>query len=60
VEAGVPDTFPGPAQELTGDALAILERAEESLRQGDWEVFGRGLDELRRLLQESEPQPPGS
>jgi uncharacterized protein len=60
VEAGVPDTFPGPAQELTGDALATLERAEESLRQGDWEAFGRGLDELRRLLQESEPQPPGS
>ena len=44
---------------LTGDALSALDRAEESLRRGDWEGFGRGLDELRRILGSpgGQPQP---
>ena len=47
------------APALTGDALSALNRAEESLRRGDWEGFGRGLEELRRILgsQGSDPLP---
>jgi uncharacterized membrane protein (UPF0182 family) len=34
-----------------GAALGLLDRAEESLRAGDWEAFGRYLDELRGILE---------
>jgi len=60
-EVPQPSEDPGapPVSVLTGDALSVLDRAEESLRRGDWEGFGRGLDELRRILgsQGSDPQP---
>jgi uncharacterized protein len=32
------------------EALRVLEEAEERLREGDWEGFGRKLEELRALL----------
>jgi len=32
------------------EALRVLEEAEDRLRQGDWEGFGRKLEELRELL----------
>jgi uncharacterized membrane protein (UPF0182 family) len=32
------------------DALRLLEEAERRLREGDWEGFGRGLEQLRDLL----------
>jgi len=36
------------------DALAVLERAEEAARRGDWQGFGAALDELRALLQRAQ------
>jgi uncharacterized membrane protein (UPF0182 family) len=34
------------------EALRALESAESRLRDGDWEGFGAGLSELRRILEE--------
>jgi len=33
------------------EALDLLDRAEESLKAGDWAGFGTALEELRVLLQ---------
>jgi len=37
----------------SSEALDILNRAEESLRAGEWQTFGRYLEELRRVLERS-------
>lgn len=43
-----------------GDALRLLEEVEARLRQGDWEGFGRGLEQLRELLRrQAGPASPG-
>lgn len=47
--AGEQEAFP-PPEEWPAEALNLLERAEESLRNGDWAGFGAALDELRALL----------
>ncbi len=40
-----------PSRESASSAaVEALDRAEERLREGDWEGFGRGLEELRRIL----------
>jgi len=49
----VASTVPGLVQ--GGAALEALERAEASLRAGDWEGFGRWLTELREILRRTEP-----
>jgi uncharacterized membrane protein (UPF0182 family) len=46
---------PEQAQELI-QARKDLERAEKSIQQGNWEDFGKAMEELRRLL----GQPPKS
>jgi uncharacterized membrane protein (UPF0182 family) len=48
-----------PAGMSSEEALAALERAEAAARRGDWEGFGRGLDELRQILSQlgSTPEP---
>jgi len=46
---------PEQAQELL-QARKDLERAEKSIQQGNWEDFGKAMEELRRLL----GQPPKS
>jgi hypothetical protein len=33
------------------EALELLDQADQRLRSGDWEGFGRALEELRRLLE---------
>jgi uncharacterized membrane protein (UPF0182 family) len=43
-----------------GEALRLLEDVESRLRQGDWVGFGRGLEQLRELLQrQATAIPPG-
>jgi hypothetical protein len=44
-----PASRPGTGA-LPAEALDLLDRAEERLRQGDWTAFGEALEELRRLL----------
>jgi hypothetical protein len=39
------------------EALDALGRAESSMRDGDWEGFGRGLEELRSILNRGLDQP---
>ncbi len=46
---GEPSTAPAPM--WPGQALEILERADDRLRAGDWAGYGRAMDELRGLLQ---------
>lgn len=55
-----PDPAPGltpetatPAAVWPAEALELLERAEQRLREGDWAGYGRLLDELRTLLQQA-------
>ncbi len=56
-----PDEAPGPEGTPGAggarEARTLLERAEERLRAGDWEGFGRGLEELRRFLEGWEGNP---
>ena len=40
---------------VSGDPLQALDRAEASLREGDWEGFGRNLRELREILSATQP-----
>jgi uncharacterized membrane protein (UPF0182 family) len=40
-----------PTPQGAGEALRILDRAEERLREGDFAGFGAALDELRRALE---------
>lgn len=42
------DRVPG---EWPAEALSILDRADQRLREGDWEGYGRALAELRALLE---------
>ena len=53
LEDGAPDAErvarPGAAA-WPVEALALLERAESSARNGDWQGFGAALEELRSLL----------
>jgi len=52
------DVLPSPT--YVQDALGLLEDAETRLRQGDWEGFGRGLEQLRSLLRRlATEEPPG-
>ena len=46
--------FPPPASGSPSieEALQALESAETRLREGDWEGFGAGLSELRRILED--------
>ncbi len=46
-DAPLPPSTPRPRAE---DPLQVLDEAEESLREGDWEGFGRHLRELREIL----------
>ncbi|HET9947961.1 MAG TPA: UPF0182 family protein, partial [Longimicrobiales bacterium] len=41
------------------EALDLLDRAEESLREADWQGFGNALAELRALLESLRGRPPG-
>jgi uncharacterized protein len=62
---------PGEARERMAalgstEALELLERAEQRLRNGDWQGFGAALAELRELLEQlaggaeaTPPPPPG-
>jgi uncharacterized membrane protein (UPF0182 family) len=50
-EAGGTESTSRPGSgALPDEALRLLDRAEERLRQGDWSGFGEALQELRRLL----------
>ncbi len=52
-ETGRPGAaLPTPTDGWPTSALELLERAEERLRQGDWQGFGSALDELRTLLED--------
>ncbi|MDH3206237.1 MAG: UPF0182 family protein [Gemmatimonadota bacterium] len=54
VEGEVPMP-PGPrGEEWPAAALDLLERAESSAREGNWQGFGQALDELRLLLEQLE------
>jgi uncharacterized protein len=53
-----PEAFPGLGEPGARRALELLEAAEQSLRDGDWEGFGRRLEELRAFLR-SQATPPG-
>ena len=44
------DVLERMGQAGAAEALRILERAEDRLRDGDWEGFGRSLEELRQML----------
>lgn len=44
--------LPTPGVTWSDEALGLLDRAEERLRQGDWAGFGAALDELRELLRQ--------
>jgi uncharacterized membrane protein (UPF0182 family) len=46
-----------PSLMTSSEALAALERAEAAARQGDWEGFGQGLEELRQILSRLSPAP---
>ena len=48
--------LPGPTSEWPAAALDLLERAESSAREGDWQDFGEALAELRALLERLEGQ----
>ena len=52
---GTPN-LPGPSAQWPAAALDLLERAESSARDGDWQGFGEALGELRALLEELEEQ----
>ncbi|MEX1259120.1 MAG: UPF0182 family protein [Gemmatimonadota bacterium] len=56
-DEGAPPSFPMAA--TSEEALAALERAEAAARRGDWEGYGRGLEELRQILARlgTPPQP---
>jgi uncharacterized protein len=47
---------PAPEESWPGDALEILRRADDRLREGDWAAYGRAMDELRRLLEAASRQ----
>ena len=47
---------PGPASEWPAEALELLEEAESSAREGDWQGFGEALGELRALLERLEEE----
>ncbi|NNF25635.1 MAG: COG1615 family transporter, partial [Gemmatimonadetes bacterium] len=62
-QGGAPD----PSEEtwISGDALQLLDAAEEALREGDWTGFGAALERLRQVLENageavSSPSPSGS
>lgn len=62
-QGGAPD----PSEEtwISGDALQLLDAAEEALREGDWAGFGAALERLRQVLEDtgeavSSPPPSGS
>lgn len=48
VQEGAPPALPSAV--TSAEALSALERAESAARRGDWEGFGRGLEELRAIL----------
>ncbi len=54
---GVPTLDPSLAASVvwSSEALEILDRAEASAREGDWQGFGEALDELRGLLERLRP-----
>jgi hypothetical protein len=54
---GVPTFDPSLAASVvwSSEALEILDRAEASAREGDWQGFGEALDELRGLLERLRP-----
>jgi uncharacterized membrane protein (UPF0182 family) len=55
----VDDAAPAlPLAVTSAEALAALERAEAAARRGDWEGFGRGLEELRQILSRLGAVPP--
>jgi hypothetical protein len=56
-DEGMPPPLPMGA--TSEEALAALERAEAAARRGDWEGYGRGLEELRQILARlgTPPQP---
>jgi len=49
--AEMPEATEWGSPVLSGDALDLLNRAEDLLRAGDWEGFGRALGALRELLE---------
>lgn len=49
VELGAPE-ISTPTSAWPQEALQLLDRAEERLREGDWGGFGQALEELRALL----------
>lgn len=60
-QAPVAPTLPeASADERARQALDALEAARSRLGQGDWEGFGRAMDDLRRLLEDlaGENRPP--
>jgi uncharacterized protein len=58
-----PTPRPDPSMDrspvVSGEALELLEEAEARLRAGDWEGFGRRLEELRTLLRRQAEGPSG-
>jgi uncharacterized membrane protein (UPF0182 family) len=46
-----PAQVPGRQPEL-GQARAHFDEAQKAMQQGDWEKFGKAMDELKRLLSE--------
>jgi uncharacterized membrane protein (UPF0182 family) len=46
-------TVPAPPQlEELSRAREILNKAEEAIRKGNWEDFGKAMDELQGVLKE--------
>jgi hypothetical protein len=52
----VAEDLPGPTAEWPAAALGLLEEAESSAREGDWQGFGAALAELRALLERLEEE----
>jgi uncharacterized membrane protein (UPF0182 family) len=51
VPAAAPEVAPQPLPELSR-ARDALRRAEEALRKGQWEEFGKAMESLRKVLEE--------
>jgi hypothetical protein len=53
-DGALPNPPSGPASRWPAEALDLLEEAEASAREGDWQGFGEALAELRALLERLE------